>query len=49
MLKFVYFGIHFYIGIALCAYILYLLLYLGFSDPGLASKQYEKMNNHFKN
>lgn len=47
MLKWVFFGVHFYIGVVLCLYILYLLLSLGFSNPGFAFQEYEQMQQHF--
>ena len=46
MLVFVFFGIHFYIGLCLCIYIQYLLLSLGFSNPGFAFEQYESKQVH---
>lgn len=47
MLKFVFLGIHFYIGCGLCAFILYLLLSLGFSNPGFGFEDYEQMQYHY--
>jgi hypothetical protein len=47
MLKFVFFGMHFYVGVLLCMYIVYLLLCLGFSNPGFAFEEYESMQQHF--
>lgn len=46
VLKFVFFGIHFYIGCVLCLFILYLLLSLGFSNPGFGFEEYEEMQYH---
>ena len=46
MLAFVFYGYHFYIGVGLCTYILYLLLSLGFGNPGFAHEEYEAMQFH---
>ena len=46
VLKFVFFGTHFYVGCVLCGMILWLLLSLGFSNPGLGFEQYEQLQYH---
>jgi len=46
MLKFVFMGVHFYVGIVCCLYILYLLFTLGYSDPGVAFAHLEKIKAH---
>jgi hypothetical protein len=47
MLKYVFFGMHFYIGCGLCLLILYLLLSLGYSNPGFGFEEYDNMQYHF--
>ena len=46
VLKFVFVGVHFYIGILCCLYILYLLFSLGYSDPGVAFAHHERIRAH---
>jgi hypothetical protein len=47
VLNFVFMGYHFYIGVLLCLCILYLLLSLGFSNPGVTFARYESLQAHF--
>ena len=46
MLSFVFYGVHFYVGAGLCILIIYILLSLGFSNPGLAHEELEVMQLH---
>ena len=46
VLKFVFYGFHYYVGILLCLFVLYLLFSLGFSDPGVAFVTYQQLQAH---